>query len=35
MDLGYIYEKDELILALIKFGAHENFRDIGSFEQLV
>ena len=27
--LGYMYEEDELILTLLKFGAHENFyRDI-------
>jgi len=27
--LGYMYQEDELILTLLKFGAHENFyRDI-------
>lgn len=27
--LGYMYEEDQLVLTLLKFGAHENFyRDI-------
>lgn len=27
--LGYMYQEDELVLTLLKFGAHENFyRDI-------
>ena len=34
--LGYMLEEDELILTLLKFGAHENFyRDIKKTDKMV